>query len=126
MKYRLQLIALLISILLIIISIGMMAVDGVVIILSYMSLFFAFVSISQRNRKGLKFFAFLFIIAHIAFFFRVYLDTNSKSNINTMITVPSETFVRCSDIMFSHKNYLTQHLTNSDKKIMNECLKINE
>jgi len=126
MKYKLQLITLLMSILLIIISIGMMAVDGVVIILSYVSLFFALVSISQRNRKGLKIFAFLFIIAHIAFFFRTYLDTSSKSNTNTMITVPSETFVRCSNMMFSHKNDLTQQLTNSDKKKMNECVKINE
>jgi len=69
-----------IAVLLAIISSFLMVVDGVAIILTYISLIFALFSMSVSNTKMLKIYAVIFVMSHIVLAWRISSDVNQNDS----------------------------------------------
>jgi len=101
MKSKLQLAFGILAIILVIISTVAMVVDGVAIILTYVSLLFALFSIAAKNRRILQFYAALFVLAHVVLIWRIDSDAPQVSMTSSPVPIDAAQFEACSNQMFA-------------------------
>ncbi len=119
---QLQTVLIAIAISLLIVSIVMMFVDGVAILIAYISLPFALLALNKKNTKPLACYAALFFIPHALWAWMFFSHGKGKQNNSNEAWPDFSLFESCSHDMFQNKADLEQSLTPSDLKRFEECL----
>ena len=72
-------------------------VDGVAIMFTYASLVLALFSVGLKNRRILKIYGVVFVIAHVILGWRIYSDTNNNDYYSSGSLPNFDCFERCSN-----------------------------
>jgi len=122
MKSKLQLAFGILAIILVIISTVAMVVDGVAIILTYVSLLFALFSIAAKNRRILQIYGVLFVLAHVVLMWRIDGDTTQVNATSSSVPVDAAQFGACSNQMFAMLEEGQVDLTPSQREMFKRCM----
>jgi len=99
-KDKLRLISLIIGIVVAIVSAILIAVDGVAIIFTYVSLVFVIASIGVKNKKIQRVYWLVFVVANLTFGWRAYTDKNEYTSNIQATPLNHKLFLSCSNKMF--------------------------
>jgi len=117
-----KLVLIVIAFLLVLASYFLIAVSGIGIIFTYFSLPFLYVSRSIIDKKYVKLYWVLFLIAHIVLAWRAWDDMRSESDDNVRVIFNPIMFEKCSNDMFGGVGKFQQSLSLEQKKMFSACM----
>ncbi|VAW89182.1 hypothetical protein MNBD_GAMMA17-257 [hydrothermal vent metagenome] len=97
-------------------------VDGVAIIFTYVSLLFALFLIGGKNKRMLKAYGVMFMLAHFVLGWRIVIDTNKNDVLNGAVPMDFRYFRVCSDKMFQNIGESQVELTAENRAEFSKCM----
>ena len=100
----------------------MIIVSGAAIIFTYVSLLFALFLIGSQNKRLLKIYGVVFVIAHLVLGWRIVSDTNRSTMINQDIPMDFRFFQACSEQMFQNVGESQVELRAGNRAEFEKCM----
>lgn len=100
-------------------------VDGVAILLAYVSLIPALIAYGEKTKKLIKVYGLLFLTAHIVLGVRISLDIMTQTTNPPHGPVNFSLFEECSNLMFSSVGEEQSELTDAQKVLFDQCMNLN-